>query len=59
MPEKIVSRERYNHRMVDEFVAFEKMFTEKDYTACYENLDHSVKVMQVLEQARKSGKLPF
>lgn len=57
--EKIVSRERYNHRMVDEFVAFEKMFTEKDYTACYENLDHSVKVMQVLEQARKSGKLPF
>lgn len=57
--EKIVSKERYNHRMIDEFIAFKQMFEQKDYEACYKNLDHSMNVMQVLEMARKSGKLEF
>lgn len=57
--EKIVSKERHSHRMIDEFTAFEQMFKQKDYKTCYEKLTHSVEVMQVLEQARISGKLEF
>ena len=57
--EKIVSKERYNHRMINEFIAFEQMFKQQDYKTCYKNLDHSLMVMKVLEQARESGNLEF
>ena len=57
--EKIVSKERHNHRMINEFIAFEQMFKQQDYKTCYENLDHSMMVMKVLEQARESGNLEF
>ena len=35
------------------------MFKQQDYKTCYENLDHSMMVMKVLEQARESGNLEF
>ncbi len=55
----IHSKERYNHRMVDEFIAFSQLFKAKDYATCYKNLDHSQKVMNILEKARINGNLKF
>lgn len=55
----LVNKEQHDHRMVDEFLAFSKMYKAKDYKACYEQLDHSLKVMQVLEQARLNSNLKF
>ena len=54
---QITSKERYNHRMVDEFIAFKEIFEQKDYTACYENLKHTQTVMNVLEKACNSANL--
>lgn len=56
---ELVNKEKYNHRMVNEFVAFSEMFNKQDFITCYENLDHSLNVMKILEQARKSGKIEF
>ncbi len=58
-PIKLVSKERHNHRMVDEFVDFIKMYEEQDYTACYAQLEHSLLVMNYLEKARLDGKIKF
>lgn len=56
---KIINKEKYNHRMVNEFVAFTKMFKEHDLDTCYKTLKHSLDVMKVLEQARINGKVEF
>lgn len=56
---KIASKERHNHRMVDEFTAFNEIFNNKDLATCYKNLEHSLTVMRVLEKARISGNLNF
>lgn len=55
----LVNKERYDHRMIDEFIAFAKIYKAKDYETCYAKLDHSLKVMQVLEQARLNSDLKF
>lgn len=46
-------------RMVDEFVAFEKMFQQQDYQQCYERLEHSMIVMEVLTTARRQAGVLF
>ena len=45
-------KEKYNHRMVNEFVAFIEIFKQQDLITCYKTLEHSLNVMKVLEQAR-------
>lgn len=47
----IVSREQYEHRMIDEFLAFADIYKRQDYHKMEELLDHSIQVMEVLEQA--------
>ena len=42
-----------------EMEKFAQIFREKDLAACYELLDYSVDVMQVLEKARKDGGIYF
>ena len=45
--------------MINEFVAFEKMLKEKSFEECYENLNHSLIVMEVLTNARKDAGIDF
>lgn len=40
------------HRMYYEFVEFEKIFREKDYEKVERRLDHSLKVLELMEKAR-------
>ena len=47
------------NRMINEFVAFEKMLKEKSFEECYENLNHSLIVMEVLTNARKDAGIDF
>ena len=47
------------NRMINEFVAFEKMLKEKSFEECYENLNHSLIVMEVLTNARKDAGIVF
>ena len=47
------------HRMKHEFEDFLKIFNENDYDACYELLDHSFRVMDVITKARKCIDLRF
>lgn len=42
-----------NHRMYDEFVAFEKMIATMDFESVAKQLKHSRQVMEVLDQASK------
>ncbi|MDU6699978.1 MAG: gfo/Idh/MocA family oxidoreductase, partial [Streptococcus salivarius] len=42
------------HRMHDEFVAFEKMVATKDFDSVAKQLEHSRQVMEVLDQASKA-----
>ncbi len=51
--------EKYDARMTNEWIAFEKMFSADDKKTCYALLEHSVKVMEVLEEARKSANIIF
>lgn len=49
----------YANRMVDELKAFERLYRNNDHTACYELLDHSLIVLDVLTQARLHAGIEF
>ncbi len=45
--------------MYEEFMAFEKMFQEKNYQKCYEMLKHSLLVTEVQTIARRKAGMLF
>lgn len=47
------------HRMYAEFIAFEKMYQEKDYQQCYQMLEHSMIVSEVQTIARQKAGIVF
>lgn len=47
------------HRMYEEFIAFEKMYQEKDYEKCYQMLEHSMIVSKVQTIARRKAGVLF
>lgn len=47
----IINENTLNHRMHDEFVAFQAIIEQENMTATKLALDHSRLVMEVLEQA--------
>ncbi|WP_209123618.1 Gfo/Idh/MocA family protein [Alkalihalobacillus sp. BA299] len=47
------------NKLYYELVAFNKIYKEKDLDLCYELLDYSYSVMQVLEAARKDAGIVF
>ncbi|WP_099222666.1 Gfo/Idh/MocA family protein [Listeria costaricensis] len=47
------------HRMYDEFVAFAKIIDQQDFTAAKAALAHSLTVMELLTEARKSARMKF
>lgn len=52
--ERVVNLNSPQHRMYDEFVAFEKMVAIKDFDSVAQQLEHSRQVMEVLDQASKA-----
>ena len=52
--ERVVNLNSPQHRMHDEFVAFEKMVATKDFDSVAKQLEHSRQVMKVLDQASKA-----
>ena len=55
----IVDNNKYENHMVYEFMNFEAMFMQNDYARCYKNLDHSLIVLNVLNEARKQAGIHF
>ena len=51
--ETMINLNSPQHRMYDEFVAFEKMVATKDFENVSKQLEHSHQVMEVLDQASK------
>ncbi|MGR5499230.1 Gfo/Idh/MocA family protein [Vibrio sp. DNB22_10_4] len=49
----------HENHMVEEFQSFERLFREQDLEQCYQHLNHSVSVMNVIEQARLSAGIAF
>lgn len=49
----------YNHRMVNEFIAFEEMIANNDLIQCYQMLDHSLLVCEIQTQAREKSNIIF
>ncbi|WP_025722786.1 Gfo/Idh/MocA family protein [Paenibacillus polymyxa] len=47
------------HRMYDEFVEFDRIIEEKDFGKVSDMLEHSEKVMNVIEKAKQSANLVF
>lgn len=54
-----VDHKDHSHRMYDEFAEFERIIREQDLDKVKEMLEHSGRVMNVLEQAKQSAKLVF
>ncbi|WP_145407709.1 Gfo/Idh/MocA family protein [Paenibacillus xylanexedens] len=54
-----VDQKDHAHRMYDEFVEFDRMISELDWNKVAHMLEHSEKVMKVIEQAKKSANLIF
>ncbi|MHA6528750.1 Gfo/Idh/MocA family protein [Paenibacillus sp. BAC0078] len=54
-----VDHKDHLHRMYDEFVEFERISREQDLAKVKEMLEHSEKVMNVIEQAKQSANLVF
>jgi len=50
---------QYANRMVDEFKIFAQLFKKRDHAACYELLDHSLIVLNVLTDARRHAGIKF
>lgn len=50
---------RWQNRLVEEFLDFDKMIQAKDYTSCYELLDLSITAVEVFEQARAAAGLQY
>lgn len=52
----IFNENKYDHRMINEFIEFKKIIENNDFEACYNMLEHSLAVIDVLTTARiKSG----
>lgn len=47
------------HRMYDEFIEFDRIIGEKDLEKVSVMLEHSEKVMNVIEKAKQSANLVF
>lgn len=56
---EIYNGDNNENRMINEFVAFERIIREKSFEECYENLNHSLIVMEVLTYARKDAGIIF
>ncbi|CAH1191838.1 scyllo-inositol 2-dehydrogenase (NADP(+)) IolU [Paenibacillus auburnensis] len=54
-----VDHKHHPHRMYDEFIAFEQIIREKDMDWVLRMLEHSERVMRVIEQAKQSAGLVF
>ncbi|MGX1830159.1 Gfo/Idh/MocA family protein [Paenibacillus taichungensis] len=54
-----IDNKDHPHRMYDEFVEFERMICEQDLEKVTAMLEHSERVMEVIEQAKKSANLVF
>jgi len=50
---------RYEHRMVHEFIAFEEIYRRQDLPKCYAYLEQSLQVLAVANQAREEIGLVF
>ncbi|MNC19572.1 1,5-anhydro-D-fructose reductase [compost metagenome] len=54
-----VDHKHHPHRMYDEFIAFERIISEKDWSKVTQMLEHSERVMRVIELAKQSAGLVF
>lgn len=54
-----IDENQWKSRLVEEFLDFDKMIQEKDYTSCYELLDISIEVVEVFEKARAVAGLKY
>lgn len=54
-----VNENIYDHRMINEFIAFEEMMKNNDFATCYQMLDHSLLVCEIQTKAREKGRIIF
>ena len=57
--EETVAGHSYSHRMISEFLEFEKMILIRDLETCYRYLDHTLCVCGILTQARRMAGIVF
>jgi len=57
--EETVAAHSYSHRMISEFLEFEKMILIRDLETCYRYLDHTLCVCEILTQARRMAGIVF
>lgn len=54
-----INENKHTHRMVNEFLAFEKMIAENKLQECYQILEHSLMVSELLTEAREKTGIIF
>jgi predicted dehydrogenase len=55
----LINENNYEHRMVNEFIEFEAMIKNNNLKECYEALETTLTVMEVLTTARNKGGIIF
>ncbi len=50
---------QHPHNMYDEFIAFVEMYQKRDYQRCYQMLEHSLIVCEILTKARRKAGIIF
>jgi len=55
----VVNENKYEHRMVHEFLAFEEMITNNSLEECYQLLSHTLTVCEVQTIARSKAGILF
>lgn len=55
----LVNENKYSHRMVYEFLAFEDMIANNKLEECYQMLEHSLVVCEIQTTARAKSKIVF
>ena len=55
----LINENKSDHRMLDEFLAFQDMICSNDLETCYQFLDHTLLVSEIQTVARRKGGIVF
>jgi len=58
-PSIVINENKYEHRMVHEFLAFEDMIAGNKLEDCYKMLEHTLTVCEVQTMARSKAGILF
>nr|MCR4943576.1 Gfo/Idh/MocA family oxidoreductase [Clostridium sp.] len=54
-----INENKYNNRLINEFIEFSNIIKNKDYNQCYKRYEHSILVSKIQTEARRKSGIKF